>query len=68
MVDEAVERSREGGLIERVDRYVQGSAVNEDIDPGVSYSDEAIDDFVAELAEEINRSPRTRASSPAATS
>jgi len=55
MLDEAVEMSREGGLIERVSRYASGSAVNEDIDPRVGYSDEALDKFVGDLAAKINR-------------
>jgi hypothetical protein len=55
MVDEAVDRSREGGLVERVGRYVQGSSVNADVEPRVSYSDEAVEDFVLKLAEDINQ-------------
>jgi lipoprotein-anchoring transpeptidase ErfK/SrfK len=55
MLDEAVEMSREGGLIERVSRYASGSAVNEDIEPRVGYSDEALENFVADLAGNINR-------------
>lgn len=55
MLDEAVERSREGGLIERVSRYASGSAVDADIDPRIGYSDEALENFVADLAGEINR-------------
>jgi hypothetical protein len=55
MVDEAIERSREGGLIERVSRYASGSEVDTDLEPRLSYSEAAIEDFVAELAGEINR-------------
>jgi lipoprotein-anchoring transpeptidase ErfK/SrfK len=57
VVEEAVERSREGGIIERIGRYVQGSTVNVNLEPRISYSEEAIDQFVAELAERINRDP-----------
>jgi lipoprotein-anchoring transpeptidase ErfK/SrfK len=55
MLDEAVERSREGGLIERVSRYASGSDVDADIEPRVGYSDEALEKFVGEMAGEINR-------------
>src|SRR5688572_21052821 len=55
MLDEAVERSREGGLIERVSRYAAGSGVDADIDPRIGYSDEALEKFVGDLAGEINR-------------
>jgi hypothetical protein len=55
MVDEAVERSREGGLIERISRYASGSAVDVDIEPRVGYSQDALDEFVGDLAADINR-------------
>jgi lipoprotein-anchoring transpeptidase ErfK/SrfK len=55
MVEEAQDVTREGGLVERVSRYVQGSAVDEDIEPRVEYSEEAVDEFVADLAEDVNR-------------
>ena len=55
MVDEAVEKSREGGLLERVSRYASGSEVDADIEPRVGYSDEALDKFVALLASKVNR-------------
>ncbi len=64
MVDEAVEVSREGGLPERVTRYVQGSEVDVDIEPRVEYSQDAIDKFVADLAEEINRDPQDASIEP----
>lgn len=55
MLDEAVEKSREGGLFERISRYASGSAVNANLEPRVGYSQEAVEDFVAELAGKINR-------------
>jgi lipoprotein-anchoring transpeptidase ErfK/SrfK len=55
MVDDAIEQSREGGLLERVSRYASGSEVDTDLEPRISYSDSAVEDFVAELAGEINR-------------
>ena len=65
MVDEAVERSRDGGLVERVTRYVQGSTVDEDIEPRVEYSPEAIDKFVADVAEDVNRDAQDASITPA---
>jgi lipoprotein-anchoring transpeptidase ErfK/SrfK len=55
MVDDAIEASREGGLLERVSRYATGSEVDTDLEPRISYSKSAVQDFVAELAGEINR-------------
>ncbi|MGH2957662.1 MAG: L,D-transpeptidase family protein [Solirubrobacterales bacterium] len=65
MVDEAVEVSREGGLIERISRYASGSTVNVDIEPRVGYSQEALEKFVAKLAGEINRDPVDASLEPA---
>jgi lipoprotein-anchoring transpeptidase ErfK/SrfK len=64
IVDEAVELSREGDLVERVTRYVQGSSVNEDIDPEVTYSADAVDEFVAEIAEQVNQEPQNASIEP----
>lgn len=55
MLDEAIDKSREGGLFERVSRYFQGSTVDADIEPRVDYSEQAVDDFVADLAGDINQ-------------
>ena len=67
MLDEAVDKTRDGGLIERVTRYVQGSTVDEDIEPRVEYSEEAVDDFVADLAEDINRDAQDASIEPSTT-
>ena len=64
VIEEAVERTREGGLVERVARYVQGSAVNVNLDPNLSYDDAAVDRFVARVAEEINREPQDASIEP----
>ncbi len=55
MVDEAIEKTREGGLLERVSRYAGGSEVDAELEPRIGYSESAVEDFVAELAGEINR-------------
>ena len=64
MVAEAVERSREGSLVDRVTRYVQGGDVDADIAPRIGYSDKAIDRFDPELADEINRAPQNASVPP----
>ena len=64
VLDEAVERTREGGLVERVGRYVQGSAVNANLEPRLSYNEKALDRFIATLAEEINREPQNASIEP----
>ena len=55
MVDEALAVSREGGLFDRVGRYVSGSTVNVDVAPRVGYSDKAIENFVAYVAGKVNQ-------------
>jgi lipoprotein-anchoring transpeptidase ErfK/SrfK len=55
MVDEAIEKSREGGILERVARYARGSDVNTELAPQVGFSESAIEDFVAEVAGEVDR-------------
>jgi lipoprotein-anchoring transpeptidase ErfK/SrfK len=49
--------SRRGGISDRLLRYASGGEVNEDVTPRVSYSREAVDDFIAEIAGDINRDP-----------
>jgi lipoprotein-anchoring transpeptidase ErfK/SrfK len=65
MVDDAVEASREGGLLERIPRYATGSTVNVDIEPRVGYSQKELQQFVAELASDINRDPVDASLEPA---
>ena len=57
MVDRALEESQEGGLPTRVWRYATGGEVDVAISPQVSYSNNAIDEFIAKVAEEVNRDP-----------
>jgi lipoprotein-anchoring transpeptidase ErfK/SrfK len=57
MVDRALEASREGGLPTRVWRYATGGEVDVAIAPQVSYSNHAIDDFIAKVATEVNTDP-----------
>ena len=64
MVDEAVEKTREGGLLERISRYASGSEVDTNLEPQVTYSQSAVDDFVAELAESIDREAQDASITP----
>ena len=57
MVDQALDASREGGLPARVWRYATGDEVDESIEPTVTYDKGAIDEFVAIIAEDVNREP-----------
>ena len=57
-VEEAVEDSQEGGLPGRLVRYVSGGEVEESIAPEVTYFEPAINRFVREIAEEVNREPQ----------
>jgi L,D-transpeptidase catalytic domain/Putative peptidoglycan binding domain len=57
MVDRALEESREGGLPGRLWRYATGGEVDAAISPQITYSNDALDKFVAEVAAEVNRDP-----------
>ncbi len=57
-VEQAVEDSQEGGLPGRLVRYVSGGEVEESIRPEVAYSERAVNRFVRQVAEEINRDPK----------
>jgi lipoprotein-anchoring transpeptidase ErfK/SrfK len=54
MVDKALEKSQEGGLPTRVWRYATGGEVDVAISPQVSYSNNAIDEFIAKVADAID--------------
>lgn len=57
-VDEAIEDSQDGGLPGRLVRYVSGGEVNESIAPRLTYYEPAINRFVREIAEDVNREPQ----------
>jgi lipoprotein-anchoring transpeptidase ErfK/SrfK len=57
MVQEAIDRSQEGGILDRVTRYATGGEVNADLEPRVAYDKSAVKDFVNELAEQIDQEP-----------
>jgi lipoprotein-anchoring transpeptidase ErfK/SrfK len=55
MVQEAVDRSRQGNILDRVSRYATGGKVNVDLEPRVGYDKSAVKDFVHELASKIDQ-------------
>lgn len=57
MVDRAIEVSREGGIVERISRYLRGGEVPEDVPTDIEYSDQAVNRFVQSLAETVDRAP-----------
>src|SRR5262245_21905405 len=57
MVQEAIDKSRQGNILDRVSRYASGSAVNENLEPRVGFDRGAVNDFVKRLADEINQDP-----------
>jgi lipoprotein-anchoring transpeptidase ErfK/SrfK len=57
MVQEAIDRSREGTIFDRVTRYASGGEVNDDLEPRVKYDKGAVKDFVNQLADQLNQDP-----------
>ena len=57
MVDHALEVSQDGGLPTRVWRYATGGEVDIAISPQVSYSNQAIDEFVAKVSDVVGTDP-----------
>ena len=55
MVDAALDASRSGGLPTRVWRYATGGSVDREIAPQLAYSADALDGFLSDVAEQINR-------------
>lgn len=71
-IDRSVERaiavSQEGGLPERLVRYVSGGTVDRNIKPSVGYSQPAINRLVRRVAGDIDREPVNATVSPTGTS
>ena len=57
MVQEAIDRSRQGSILERVSRYATGSDVSANLEPRVRYDKSAVNDFVTQLSGQINQDP-----------
>ena len=58
MVDEALERSRSGTLVERTWRAVTGGEVEADIEPRVTFDEEAVERLVRRVDRATERPPR----------
>jgi lipoprotein-anchoring transpeptidase ErfK/SrfK len=57
MVGRALEESRSGGLPTRVWRYATGGEVDVAISPQITYSGQALTEFIDKVTAEINREP-----------
>ena len=68
MVDEAQDASQEGGLPSRLVRYATGGEVDREITPRISYSNDAVDGFIAGVAAKVNRDPQDATVDPTPTS
>ena len=67
-VEEAVADSQDGGFPGRLVRYVSGGEVDEGISADIAYSQPAINRFVRQVAEDLNREPRNADVEPSAES
>jgi lipoprotein-anchoring transpeptidase ErfK/SrfK len=68
MVNAALRASRSGGFPTRVWRYTTGGSVDREIAPHITYSAKALDDFVGNVASEVNKPAEDATVSPTATS
>ena len=57
-VEEALDRSRSGGLPGRLVRYVTGGSVDENVPARIAYSQRAVNRFVRHVADEVDREAR----------
>jgi lipoprotein-anchoring transpeptidase ErfK/SrfK len=57
-VDEALARSRDGGLLSRAARELTGGSVHAELQPAVTYSHHAVARFVARVTHKLNRAPQ----------
>lgn len=57
-VEEALEASRDGDLPSRIVRYLSGNEIDKQVSADVTYSRGAVNRFVREIAEELNREPQ----------
>jgi lipoprotein-anchoring transpeptidase ErfK/SrfK len=63
-VEEALDASQDGGLPGRLVRYVTGGNLDEQVSADITYSKPAVNEFVREVAEEIDREPRDASVNP----
>jgi lipoprotein-anchoring transpeptidase ErfK/SrfK len=57
-VEAALEASQEGSLPARVWRHLTGGELDRAIQPAVRYDEDAVEEFIAKVAAEINREPQ----------
>ena len=57
IIQDAIDRSRQGGIFDRVARYATGGDVNAEIDPNVGFSSKAVKNFIYALEQQINQDP-----------
>ena len=57
MVQEAIDRSRQGNIFDRLTRYAGGGDVNVNLEPRVGYDKSAVKSFVHQLADQIDQDP-----------
>jgi lipoprotein-anchoring transpeptidase ErfK/SrfK len=57
MVQEAIDRSRQGNILDRVSRYASGGEVDANLTARVKYDKGAVKDFVNQLAERVDQDP-----------
>jgi lipoprotein-anchoring transpeptidase ErfK/SrfK len=55
MVQEAIDRSREGNILDRVSRYASGGDVSANLSTRVTYDKKAVKDFVNQMADRIDQ-------------
>ncbi len=68
MVDRALDESQEGGLPTRVWRYATGGEVDVAIAPQITYSGQALTEFIDTVEAEVNREPVDASVEPTPTS
>jgi lipoprotein-anchoring transpeptidase ErfK/SrfK len=66
MVDEAVDKSREGSVVTRAFRSVTGGTVNADLPPKVDYSATAVNRLVRRVKRKVNHEPVNASIQPTA--
>jgi lipoprotein-anchoring transpeptidase ErfK/SrfK len=64
MVNAALRASRSGGFPTRVWRYTTGGEVDREIAPHISYSSQAVDEFVDTIAKDVNQPAQDATISP----
>ena len=64
MVDAAVRASQSGGFPSRVWRYTTGGSVDREIAPHITYSPEAVDEFISNVASDVDTPAQDASISP----